>query len=226
VIRAFDRIVIEAGDPERAAGEYSALLGAFEAHAGRWLRRLANVSIELRRGGGNAARIAALHLADDRLAAGAEQRLATDTRGLDLVLSGAAAPAPQPEPGPTGIRAVDHIVLRSADADDCIRLFGDGGLGIRLALDQQVLEWGGRMLFFRTGKMTLEIIHNLENPPQRDDFWGISYQCDDIEATIAALDAAGVAHSPIRPGRKPGTRVATVKSHCLGLPTLLVGPDA
>ncbi len=40
----------------------------------------------------------------------------------------------------------------------------------------------------------------------------------------ARLRAAGVSLSELRKGRKPGTRVATVKSHCLGLPTLLLEP--
>ena len=31
-----------------------------------------------------------------------------------------------------------------------------------------------------------------------------------------------VAVSEVREGRKPGTRVCTVKSHCLDVPTLLV----
>jgi len=111
--------------------------------------------------------------------------------------------------------------LQSGDAEACIALFGDD-LGLRLALDQEVPEWGGRMLFFRHGKMTLEIIQNLKEPPARDFFWGITYLCHDLEQTISALDQRGILHSPIREGRKPGTRVCTVKSHCLELPTLLI----
>ena len=122
-----------------------------------------------------------------------------------------------------GIQSVDHVVLRTTDADDCIRLFGKD-LGMRLALDQSVPEWGGRMLFFRCGKLTLEVIQS-DDPPDRDAFWGISYHCQDLSRTLEGLDAAGVAHSGERLGRKPGTRVATVKSHTLGIPTLLIGPS-
>jgi hypothetical protein len=146
--------------------------------------------------------------------------LPADTRGLALsqetvrnISTGAT---------PNGIQAVDHIVLRSSDAEDCIRLFG-GDLGMRLALDQSVPEWGGRMLFFRCGKLTLEVIQGRDAPAQ-DHFWGVTYYCPDLTATLAALDAAGVAHSGERLGRKPGTRVATVKSHTLNIPTLLIGP--
>ena len=112
----------------------------------------------------------------------------------------------------------------SSDGDGCIDLFGKDGLGMRLALDQQVPEWGGRMLFFRFAKMTLEIIHNQSEPPERDQFWGITYLCPDLEHTLARLDRAGIEHSPLRTGRKPGTLVASVHSHALGLPTLLIQP--
>ena len=126
----------------------------------------------------------------------------------------------------TGICAVDHIVLMTRDSDACIRLFGENGFGMRLALDQLVPEWGGRMLFFRCGKMTLEVIHNLDDPPRQDFFWGITYLCEDLDASLSGFDKVGVAHSPVREGRKPGTRVASMKSHNLGIPTLLIEPAA
>jgi len=116
------------------------------------------------------------------------------------------------------------VVLHTSDADACIRLFGDEGLGLRLALDQMVPKWGGRMLFFRAGKLTLEVIQSLDNPPPADFFWGLTFACADLETTLARLSANTVVHSPARDGRKPGTRVATLKSHNLGLPTLLLQP--
>ncbi|NIB43961.1 VOC family protein [Pseudomaricurvus alkylphenolicus] len=116
------------------------------------------------------------------------------------------------------IPRVDHLVLYTSDADDCIRLFGD--LGMRLALDQTVPEWGGRMVFFRCGKLTLEIIEPGKGLKGADYFWGIAYQAEDIEAVCARLSEATL--SAVRDGRKPGTRVATLKSHHLGIPTLLV----
>ena len=82
------------------------------------------------------------------------------------------------------------------------------------------------MLFFRAGKLTLEVIERSEEPPAEDFFWGITYLVEDLGKTLEALDSRGVAHSGDRLGRKPGTRVATVKSHTLGIPTLLIGPDA
>ena len=53
---------------------------------------------------------------------------------------------------------------------------------------------------------------------------GIAFQCGDLERTALELARRGVSLSGIRPGRKPGSLVATVKSHCLGIPTLFLQP--
>lgn len=224
MITAFDRILIEVGDLDAAAADYELLLGPCE-RVGSDVARLYlhNVCIELRQDGKGPAHITGLSLQDDELAGPELIPLEGDCRRLQLYRSALRSQHSTPAPTATGIHAVDHLVLKTTDADDCIRLFGEPGLGLRLALDQDVPEWGGRMLFFRHGKMTLEVIQFRDDPPQQDHFWGITYQCSDIEDTVAALDARGVAHSPIRTGRKQGTRVATIKSHCLGLPTLLIG---
>jgi hypothetical protein len=44
--------------------------------------------------------------------------------------------------------------------------------------------------------------------------------------TRARLGAAGIDVSEVRTGRKPGTRVATVRNGTCGVPTLLVQPMA
>lgn len=146
----------------------------------------------------------------------------TDCRGLDVQLAEQAPHSVlRTDSSQPGIQSVDHVVLRTNDADDCIRLFRDE-LGMRLALDQTVEEWGGRMLFFREGAMTLEVIENDSRRPKQDFFWGICYRCGDIETTRAELTSRGVSITEIRQGRKPGTRVATIKSHVGGIPSLLL----
>lgn len=219
---AFDSLTIEVPDRDSACAEYAALLGVpCDQHQ---RIPLGNITLELRATpAGQAPRLAALALLDEDLAPGTCVSLNGDCRGLTLLRAHGREPVYAETPTATGIYAVDHIVLQTRDADDCIRLFADD-LGLRLALDQTVPEFGGRMLFFRHGKLTLEVIQSLEEPPERDAFWGITYLCRDIDATMAALDQRGVQHSEIRAGRKPGTRVATIRSHCLGLPTLVIGP--
>lgn len=122
------------------------------------------------------------------------------------------------------VARVDHVVIYSNDGEACINRFGEPGLGMRLALDKTVPQWGGRMLFFRSGKLTLEIIVPNESMSRPDFFWGIAYQSDQIDVTHQRLLDDGVEVSDIRDGRKPGTRVATVKSCELGVPTLLIQP--
>jgi catechol 2,3-dioxygenase-like lactoylglutathione lyase family enzyme len=225
MIQGFDRIVIEVPDLAAAMDDYRALLGDCARREGEALWPLANVTLALQENPArDRAAICGLVFIDDELEPGELQTVAGNTRGLALERSGGPrldAPAAATS---TGIAAVDHVVLMTSDADDCIACFGEGGLGLRLALDQMVPKWGGRMLFFRCGQLTLEVIHNLDDPPGSDFLWGVTYQCPDIERTIDALDATGCEHSGVRDGRKPGTRVATVKSRQLDIPTLLLEP--
>jgi len=58
--------------------------------------------------------------------------------------------------------------------------------------------------------------------PVHDKLWGLSWRVADIDATRARLASSGVDVSEVRTGRKPGTRVVTVRSSTCGIPTLLV----
>ncbi|MEH6571011.1 MAG: hypothetical protein V7709_18170, partial [Halioglobus sp.] len=80
----------------------------------------------------------------------------------------------------------------------------------------------GRMLFFRTGGITLEVIEAQGQEPGADYFWGIALQCKNIEHSVTELTQRGVLASEVREGRKPGTRVASIKSHTLRIPMLLI----
>ena len=53
-----------------------------------------------------------------------------------------------------------------------------------------------------------------------DRLRGICWRVADIDATQARLTAAGIDVSEVRTGRKPGTRVMTVRSGTCGVPTL------
>ena len=218
MVKGFSAIIVHVPDLEAAAAEYGALLGGFPAapQSGETSLPLANVAIRLVLSPDvDTPQLGGLALwCEEPVEFPPDMRTLPLSQDRERRLSASATA--------TGITAVDHLVLRTSDADDCIRLFGDD-LGMRLALDQSVPEWGGRMLFFRCGKLTLEVIQGEETPAQ-DYLWGITYLCEDLATTLEALDAAGVAHSGDRLGRKPGTRVATVKSHTLGIPTLLIGP--
>jgi hypothetical protein len=69
--------------------------------------------------------------------------------------------------------------------------------------------------------MSIEVIAS-EKAPEEDELWGLAFKTDTLEQTHQRLRAAGIAVSDIREGRKPGTRVCTIKSHTLDVPTLLI----
>lgn len=229
MVEAFDRIVIGVADFEEALLQYGMLLGlprgrsAGAGTSSAWFG-LANTVIELRRQEVAQPRVAAIVFRDP--SADADDRALPNSLDLELYgCSGAASDDFRRRSASSCSTElqVDHLVLRTDNADACIELFGRE-LGIRLALDRRVPEWGGRMLFFRVGKLTLEVIESDRDSGVETGFWGVAYQCPEIEQAAAAMRARGVALTEVRQGRKPGTRVATVKSHCLGIPTLLIEP--
>ena len=76
-------------------------------------------------------------------------------------------------------------------------------------------------------RIAVELVGGVEpddpEPDAPDRLWGLSWRVANIEAAHARLKAANVAVSEIRHGRKPGTRVFTVKDNTLGVPTLMIG---
>jgi catechol 2,3-dioxygenase-like lactoylglutathione lyase family enzyme len=122
------------------------------------------------------------------------------------------------------VDAIDHVVIHSPDLDRARALWRDR-LKLRLALDRQFPERGLRMLFFRSGGVTLEFVGILGQPVDPggpDRLYGIAYSVSDISAHRARLLRGGLDVSTIRLGHKPGTLVATVRSGTEGVPTLLL----
>jgi catechol 2,3-dioxygenase-like lactoylglutathione lyase family enzyme len=122
------------------------------------------------------------------------------------------------------ITAMDHVVVSTTDPERAAALYG-ARLGLDMALDRSHPEWG-RLMFFRCGDLIVEVTSRPgktdESKPDR--LRGLCWRVRDIDATHARLAAAGVDVSEVRTGRKPGTRVMTVKSGTCGVPTLLVQP--
>jgi len=155
-------------------------------------------------------------------------RAATDaTRGVRLFFLELASERPfSPTTGVAPIIGLDHIVISTADPERAAALYG-ARLGLDMALDRSHQDWG-RLMFFRCGDLIVEVVHRpvAGSDADHDKLWGMSWRCDDIDATRARLLAAGVLVSEPRAGRKPGTRVVTVRSSTCGIPTLLVQPAA
>lgn len=124
------------------------------------------------------------------------------------------------------IAAMDHVVVSTADPERCAALYG-ARLSLDMALDRSHPEWG-RLMFFRCGDVIVEVTSKpgKADETKPDKLRGICWRVADIDATHARLAKAGVDVSEVRIGRKPGTRVMTVKSGTCGVPTLLIEKTA
>jgi catechol 2,3-dioxygenase-like lactoylglutathione lyase family enzyme len=127
---------------------------------------------------------------------------------------------------PASVTAMDHVVVGTADPERAAALYG-ARLGLDMALDRSHPEWG-RLMFFRCGDMIVEVAHrpgkeqSKETATAPDKLRGVCWRVADIEATRRRLVEAGVDVSEARPGRKPGTKVMTVRTGTCGVPTLLM----
>jgi catechol 2,3-dioxygenase-like lactoylglutathione lyase family enzyme len=171
-------------------------------------------------------------------ATGAERRWrnvhlpVSHTRGVLLfAIEHRSPPDALPLVAPTGapaaaVGALDHVVIASPDPDAAATLYGDK-LGLRLALDRTFEARGLRILFFRVGGVTIEVVGRLGAPGGGavDRATGLAFRTDDVAAARARVAAAGFDVSEVRPGQKPGTRVCTVRGATNGVGTLLLGPD-
>ncbi len=151
-------------------------------------------------------------------------RAGTDaTRGVRLFFLERAAERPRSTAtAEAPITAMDHIVVSTGDPERAAALYG-ARLGLNMALDRSHPDWG-RLMFFRCGDLIVEIVHRpgAAVDPARDRLYGMSWRVDNADATRARLAGAGIDVSEVRTGRKPGTRVLTVRSGTCGIPTLLV----
>lgn len=116
---------------------------------------------------------------------------------------------------------LDHVVVRTGDAERAAAHYG-ARLGMDLRLDRTMEEHGFRGLFFRCGDAVVEVVAPTKGGESPDVFGGIAWRAADLDETRARLLTDGVDVSEARPGRKPGTRVATIRDRALGTPTLLL----
>ena len=122
---------------------------------------------------------------------------------------------------PSTINKLDHLVINTNDADGFIEIYKDI-FGIRLALDKHIEHWDKRMLFFRLNQTTLEVVEKKDDLASHDSLWGLAWDVIDIEKVHKRLSTQGIDISSIKDGIKENTRVATIKSHTHGVPTLLI----
>jgi catechol 2,3-dioxygenase-like lactoylglutathione lyase family enzyme len=145
------------------------------------------------------------------------------TGGLQIALMG-FPPLPSQASGP--IAGLDHVVIRTANIDRAVANFG-GRLGLDLRLDRSNDKWGARQLFFRAGDAVVEFGASLKHPASDapDSFGGLAWRVTDPDTAAAQIAAAGFDVSEVRTGRKPGTKVFTVRDAPAGVPTIMLSAE-
>lgn len=238
MITGLDHIAVTASDVEAAAAAFAALLGrqADWRGAEAWFQ-LSNTALRISAGEADA--IAGLAFDTDDVEAGlklaARRGLPGDESGLDVagipvrLVAPRAAWALSPPSGreSAAVAALDHVVVRTGNVDRAVANFG-GRLGLDLRLDRSNQAWGARQLFFRCGEAVVEFGASLTAPASDapDSFGGLAWRVVDPDAARARLADAGFDVSEIRAGRKPGTKVFTVRSGVPGAPSLMIQQGA
>ncbi len=150
------------------------------------------------------------------------------THGVSLALAERERPprAPRTSRGDV-VQALDHVVIATAQPERAVALYG-ARLGLDFRLDRANPQWGSRLMFFRCGGAVVEIGARLDAQASDapDRLSGLAWRIADPEAAQARLAKAGFDVSEVRQGRKPGTRVFTVRSGVPGAPSLMLSAEA
>ena len=120
------------------------------------------------------------------------------------------------------VTGLDHVVVSTEDSERAAALYG-ARLGLDMALDRTHQDWG-QLMFFRCGDLIVEVVRRplAGGDATHDKLWGLSWRVGDIDAARARLQASGIEVSEVRIGRKPGTRVMSIRSGTCGVQTLFL----
>ena len=131
--------------------------------------------------------------------------------------------ARSPATASAAVSVLDHLVIATPDPERTAALYG-ARLGLDMKLDRTIAALGTRFLFFRTGGLVFEVIHRMKDGrgDGPDKIFGVSWRVESVEATRTRLQQAGLEVSDVREGRKPGTRVFTVRTGTFGVPTIII----
>jgi catechol 2,3-dioxygenase-like lactoylglutathione lyase family enzyme len=146
---------------------------------------------------------------------------------IKLLAYGRQRGTPRGQINDAAVTGLDHVVIRTTHPNRAASLYG-ARLGLDMRLDRTEPKWSSRLMFFRCGDLIVEVVHDLKHEASDapDRLWGLSWRVADADAANARLKANGVDVSEVRLGRKPGTRVFTVRDGTLGVPTLMVEPSS
>jgi catechol 2,3-dioxygenase-like lactoylglutathione lyase family enzyme len=132
--------------------------------------------------------------------------------------------------GAGAVDAVDHVVVRSGDAD-ASRQFYEQTLGIRVALDRRFEAFGARLIFCRISSLSVEIAAPLDGEVSSrhdgsardgDYLHGLAFRVADADRAAERLVRNGETPEPVRDGRKKGTRVFGLMNPPANIPMLFI----
>jgi catechol 2,3-dioxygenase-like lactoylglutathione lyase family enzyme len=128
-----------------------------------------------------------------------------------------------PSPSGDAVTGLDHVVINTSNPDRAAAIYG-ARLGLDLRLDRSNAQWRSRLQFFRCGEAIVEVGSKTDVAPDGtpDRFGGLAWRVPSASSIHSRLAAEGVDVSELRQGRKPGTRVFTVRSRTAGIPTLVL----
>ncbi|MEE4278446.1 MAG: glyoxalase [Halieaceae bacterium] len=149
------------------------------------------------------------------------------SRGLRIGVTATREAISVPAADEGVVTGLDHAVITSAGAEGTAFLLGSQ-LGLDLRMDLSRPDWDARLLFFRCGDLIIEVFERLSagaaGDAARDRLYGLSWRVGNADEARRTLAAAGFDVSEVRQGRKPGTRVFTLRDRCAGVATLLLEP--
>jgi catechol 2,3-dioxygenase-like lactoylglutathione lyase family enzyme len=128
----------------------------------------------------------------------------------------------------SAVSALDHVVISARSGDRALALWG-ARLGLDLRLDRSNTAWGARQMFFACGGLVMEVVLRLgeaETTDQPDAFNGLAWGAADADAVQGRLSGLGFNVSEVRNGRKPGTRIFTLREGVPFSPTVVLQQNA
>ena len=205
-------IVVEVPDALAAVEEYQYLFncGAANFSDAVYLLALKNVDLWLKQTDIEVARIGKINLAGDD--------------GENSAIAGFQICAPSEQSATTDV-GIDMVVYMTNSALDMRDALAAPPLNLIPKNTISLGDSGSELSFYPLDSLLLEVGEYEHKDKQEDGFWGLGLRVDDIHEYHRYLRSGQVDISDIKTGMKPNTLVATIKSHNLGIPTLLVGTD-
>jgi catechol 2,3-dioxygenase-like lactoylglutathione lyase family enzyme len=148
------------------------------------------------------------------------------THGVSIALAERTGKVALKPAASDAVQALDHVVINTPNPDRAVALYG-ARLGLDFRLDRTNPQWGSRLMFFRCGGAVVEIGSRLggEASDGPDKLSGLAWRVTDPDAVQARLAKAGFDVSEVRTGRKPGTKIFTVRSGVPGAPTVMLSAE-